>query len=136
MIGRTGIAFSNQTTLSGYGPNQNTECLIDTLPALKCSLYYGLCYLTQQKVSVTDLKGLDDLLHRDLKKVYDWDFVRFQEELICTEQLKPIFKLWSYWKDILEAYWNEEDIHQQIKMQSLALGILFKIASTMMIILS
>ena len=102
MIARAGIAFSNKTT--SVAGQADTECLIDTLPALKCSLYYGLRKnplpkgffsrrFNDLEIYKREFKDLSDATYRDLKEVYDWEFARFQEELIPFEQFRLIFEL-------------------------------------------
>ena len=95
MIAPSGIAFSNKTTsvISNGTEDPYTECLLDTIPALKCSLYFSLQQYNSPAILYKEPQYLETIVSQDLIDVYKWDFERFHEDLDCIEHFKGILKL-------------------------------------------
>ena len=96
MISRAGIAFSNKTTTCVSGEFENrelyTECLLDILPALKCSLYYGLrCYTSSQR-HVNDSKDANLVFSKDMYDIFEEEFDKNHDILSCIDQFKNILE--------------------------------------------
>ena len=98
MISRAGIAFSNQRTTcfecSGNFENGElfTECLLDILPALKCSLYYGLrCYTSSQR-HVKDSQDANLMCSKDMSDMFEEEFDKNRDILSCIDQFNNILE--------------------------------------------
>ena len=96
MIARTGIGFSNKTTLVSPEGMHNAsapplESLVDNIPALKCSLYFGMKEYSSSPASAKDLKNLAE--KANLSDIYHWDIHRFYEELSTIHHFKGIISM-------------------------------------------
>ena len=83
MVSRAGIAFSNQTTTCVTGDSENgelyTESLLDILPALKCSLYYGLRCFTSSRRDVKDSQDADLTCSKEMRDIFEEEFDKYRE---------------------------------------------------------
>ena len=95
MIAPSGIAFSNKKTcvISNGTDGVYTECLLDTIPALKCSLYFSLQRYNSPATVYKEPQDLEAIVSQDLIDVYKWDFERFHDDLNCIEHFKGILEL-------------------------------------------
>ena len=102
MIAPTGIIFSNKTTCATSYGNEGfyTECLLDTIPALKCSIYFGFWQYITSPASKKESHDFEPIVAPDLIDAYMWDFERFHEELRCIDHFKGILELKSHKESI------------------------------------
>ena len=96
MIARAGIAFSNKTTTCAQRGFENgefyTECLLDILPALKCSLYYGLRCFTSSHRNVKDPQDANLICSTDVRDIFEEEFDQYREMLSSVDQFKNILE--------------------------------------------
>ena len=96
MIARAGIAFSNTTTTCVQRGFENdelyTECLLDILPALKCSLYYGLQCFTSSHRNAKDPQDTNLICPTEMRDIFEEEFDQFREMLSSVDQFKNILE--------------------------------------------
>ena len=96
MIARAGIAFSNKTTTCGQRGFENgelyTECLLDILPALHCSLYYGLRCFASSPGHVEDPHDAYLICSNDMHEIFEDEFDKNRDILRCVDQFKNILE--------------------------------------------
>ena len=85
IVARAGIAFSREALSNNDG--HDIECLIDNLPALRCSLYFVLrCQKEWPNVEY----------YRKLVSSVDYaEFHEFHEQLDCIDHYKGMLNLYN-----------------------------------------
>ena len=99
MVARTGIGFSINAALVrpdylDYASAQYLESHVDIIPALKCSLYFGMKEYSSGVSSAKDLEILiNEIEKTDLSGIYFMEIHRFYKELNTLQHFKGIMSM-------------------------------------------